>query len=74
MQRYEKLKYREKKTGLKMLSRKGVFCYEHYSHFEEIKAATSIPHINAFYSTLNEESISTFDYKFAKKMFKFFFV
>ena len=41
-------------------------------HFDEIKAATSIPPIDAFYSTLNEENISESDYIFAKSMFKYF--
>ena len=72
MHRYEKLKWRQKKKGLTMLTRKGVFCYEHYNSFEEIKSATSVPPIEAFYSTLNEESLSKSDYKFAQNMFKFF--
>ena len=72
MQRFEKLNWRRKKKGLTMLTRKGVFCYEHYTSFQQIKAATSVPPIDAFYSTLNEESISESDYKFANDMFKFF--
>ena len=72
MQRFQKLKWRQRKKGLSMLTRKGVFCYEHYNNIEEIKTATSIPPINAFYSTLNEESISQSDYLFAQSMFKFF--
>ena len=72
MQRFKKLKERKRKKGLAMLSRKGVFCYEHYNSFEEIKASTSIPPIDAFYSTLNEECISEADHKFAKDMFRYF--
>ena len=72
MRRFEKLRWRKRKRGLSMLTRKGIFCYEHYTSFEQIKAATSIPPIQAFYSTLNEESISESDYQFAKDMFKHF--
>lgn len=72
MQCYKKLKWRQKQKGLSMLTRKGIFCYEYYNTFQEIKAATSMPPIEAFYSTLNEESISESDYKFAQKMFKYF--
>ena len=72
MQRFKKLKCRQRKKGLSMLTRKGIFCYEHYTSFQQIKAATSMPPINAFYSTLNEESISTADYNFANDMFKYF--
>ena len=72
MRRFEKLKWRQKKKGLSMLTRKGIFCYEHSTSFEQIKAATSIPPIQASYSTLNEEFISESDHKFAKDMFKHF--
>lgn len=72
MERFRKLKSKRREKGLTMLTRKGVFCYEHYDSFEEIKAATSIPPIGAFYSTLNEEGISESDYEFAKNMYKFF--
>ena len=72
MQRFENLNWRRKKKGLTMLTRKGIFCYEHYTSFQQIKAATSIPPINAFYSTLNEESITESDHRFAKDMFKYF--
>ena len=72
MRRYEQLRWRKRKKGLEMLTRKGIFCYEHYDNFEQIKTATSIPPIDAFYSTLNEESISKSDYNFAKNMFKYF--
>ena len=72
MKRFRKLKSNRKEKGLSMLTRKGIFCYEHYDNFEEIKAATSIPPINAFYSTLNEECISESDHQFAKDMFKYF--
>ena len=72
MQRFVNLKWRLKKKGLTMLTRKGIFCYEHYTSFHQIKAATSVPPIDAFYSTLNEDSISESDYKFAKNMFRYF--
>ena len=72
MQRFQKLKWRQRKKGLSMLTRKGIFCYEHYTSFQQIKAATSVPPIDAFYSTLNEESISTTDHNFVKDMFKYF--
>ena len=72
MRCYEKLKWRQKRKGLLMLTRKGIFCYEHFNTFQEIKAATSMPPIEAFYSTLNEESILESDYRFAQNMFKYF--
>ena len=72
MQRFRKLNWRRREKGLRMLTRKGIFCYEHYSSFQQIKAATSIPPINAFYSTLNEESITESDHQFAINMFKYF--
>ena len=72
MSHYKQLSKDRRQKGLKMLTRKGIFCYEHYNTFDEIKAATSIPPIDAFYSTLNEEGISKSDHKFAKNMFKYF--
>ena len=72
MQRFRKLNWRPRKKGLRMLTRKGIFCYEHYTSFQQIKAATSMPCIDAFYSTLNEESITESDHQFAKNMFKYF--
>ena len=48
MRRFVKLKWRRRKKGLTMLTRKGVFCYEHYTSFQQIKAATSMPPIDAF--------------------------
>ena len=72
MRRFKNLNWRRKKKGLTMLTRKGIFCYEHYTSFQQIKSATSIPPPDAFYSTLNEESISQSDYKFAKDMYKYF--
>ena len=72
MQRFKELKWRKGQKALTMLRRKGIFCYEYYNSFQEIEEATSMPPIDAFYSTLNEESISESDYKFAQNMFKYF--
>ena len=72
MRRFKNLSSRQKKTGLSMLTRKGIFCYEHFTSFAQLKTATALPSKKAFYSTLNEEAISDLDYKFALKMYKFF--
>ena len=72
MRRFKNLSSRQKKTGLSMLTRKGIFCYEHFTSMAQLKAATALPSKKAFYSTLNEEAISDSDYKFALKMYKFF--
>ena len=72
MRRFKNLSSRRKKTGLSMLTRKGIFCYEHFTSFAQLKTATALPPKKAFYSTLNEEAISDSDYKFALKMYKYF--
>lgn len=72
MYRFKKLPGRQKKKGLSMLTRKGVFCYEHFSSIGELRKAKTLPPKEAFYSTLNEEAVSESDYKFAKDMYQFF--
>ena len=72
MDRFRRLKPRQWKKGLRMLTRKGIFCYEHYQSLRELKAATSLPPREAFYSTLNEEAVTEQDYQFAQDMFAFF--
>ena len=70
--RYKNLPLRKEKKGLSLLIRKGVFCYEHFRDFDQMKAATSLPDKSAFYSKLNEEGISQSDYEFAQETFKYF--
>ena len=72
MRRFRRLTARRQKKGLSMLTRKGVFCYEYYESFNELKNAASLPPREAFYSTLNEESISESDYQFALEMYRYF--
>ena len=72
MSRFQRLKPRRRKKGLKMLTRKGIFCYEHYASLHELQSASALPPREAFYSTLNEEAVSESDYQFAKDMYAFF--
>ena len=72
MDRYRKLSTRDKSRGLKLLTRKGVFCYEHFQSLDQMKQAKNLPSLKDFYSELNEEVISESDYNFAKKVFRFF--
>ena len=72
MKRFKKLRARQRKKGLSMLTRKGIFCYEHFKSFKQLQAADKLPPKEAFYSTLNEEAISDEDYEFANSMYKYF--
>ena len=72
MDRYRKLSARDKSRALKLLTRKGVFCYEHFQTLNQMKLAKNLPSLKDFYSELNEEVISESDYNFAKKVFRFF--
>ena len=46
---------------------KGVYCYE-YVTGPEVFEETQLPSVDKFYSALNEEIISSDDYKQAQKM------
>ena len=72
MERYKKIPARQKARALQFLTRKGVFCYEHFQSLEEMKKAKILPNRDGFYSELNETNISETDYKFAKDVFKLF--
>ena len=72
MERYKKIPARQKPKALQFLTRKGVFCYEHFQSLEEMKKSKILPSRQGFYSELNEQNISESDYKFAKDVFKLF--
>ena len=72
MERYKKMSARQKPKALKLLTRKGVFCYEHFQSLEEMDKAQNLPSREDFYSELNEKHISESDYAFAKNVFTFF--
>ena len=54
-----------------LLLRKGVYLYEYMDSFERF-FETSLPSKDAFYSTLNMESITNIDYRNAKNAFNKF--
>ena len=68
---YKKLTARGKSPGLKLLKRKGVYPYEHFTTYESLQTKRFPPR-EAFYSGLNETCISDEDYNHGKKVFKFF--
>ncbi len=70
-QPYVKLPLRKKSRGLKLLKRKGVYAYEHFTSYESLKVS-EFPSREAFYSRLNETHISAEDHKHGKDVFKFF--
>ena len=72
MERFKKIPARQKSKALKLLKRKGVFCYEHFQFLQEMKKSQNLPSKNAFYSELNEEHISEADYSHAQEVFKSF--
>ena len=72
MKRYKKMTARQKPKALKLLTRKGVFCYEHFQSLEEMDKAQNLPTREEFYSELNEKHISELDYAHAKNVFTFF--
>ena len=72
MKRYKKMSARQKPKALKLLTRKGVFCYEHFQSLEAMNNAQNLPSREEFYSELNEKHISESDYTFAKNVFTFF--
>ena len=72
MKRYQKIPKSEKSKALKLLTRKGIFCYEYFQTLKEMKKAKHLPNKDGFYSELNDQEISETDYTFAKEVFSFF--
>ena len=68
---YKKLPLRKKSRGLKLLKRKGVYAYEHFTSYDSLKV-DKFPPQEAFYSSLNDAHISSEDYKHGKDVYKFF--
>lgn len=56
---------------LKLLERKGIFCYEYVDSSEKLNE-TSLPPKDAFYSKLYDEKVSDEDYEFAKQVWDAF--
>lgn len=56
---------------IKLLERKGVFCYDYVDSWEKLDE-TSLPHKKAFYSKLTNEKVSEENYLFAKKIWEEF--
>ena len=54
-----------------LLLRKGVYPYEYINSWERFDQ-TSLPDIEAFYSTLNMEDIIDVDYRHVKRVLKYF--
>ena len=69
---YANLQIRKKSRGLKLLKRKGVYPYEHFTSYDSLKATRQFPAKEAFYSRLNEAHISSEDHKHGKNVYKFF--
>ena len=72
IERFKKIPARQKPKALKLLKRKGVFCYEHFQSLQEMKKSRNLPLKDAFYSELSEEHISEVDYSHAQEVFKSF--
>ena len=72
MERFKKIPARQKSKALKLLKRKGVFCYEHFQSLQEMKKSRNLPSKDSFYSELNEEHITEADYFHAQEVFKSF--
>lgn len=58
--------------GIEKILQKGFFPYEYCSSYSKMKKTTNIPKREAFYSLLNEETISEEDYSFASEMWQMF--
>lgn len=56
---------------LRLLERKGVFCYDYVDSWEKL-SETSLPPKQSFYSTLTDQDISDDDYDFAKEIWSKF--
>ena len=72
MERFKKIPARQKSKALKLLKRKGIFCYEHFQSLQEIKKSRNLPPKDSFYLELNEEHITEVDYSHAQEVFKLF--
>ena len=72
IERFKKIPARQKSKALKLLKRKGVFCYEHFQSLQEMKKSQNLPPKVAFYSELNEEHITEADCSHAQEVFKSF--
>ena len=55
-----------------MILQKGFFCYDYCSSLEKMYETQSLPPRQAFYSSIQETSISEQNYKFAKKVWRKF--
>jgi hypothetical protein len=55
-----------------LLLRKGVFPYEWARSVSQMESATALPSIDAFFSTLRQESVPPSDYAHAQNVFSFF--
>ncbi len=58
MERFKKIPACQKSKTLKLLKRKGVFCYEHFQSLQEMKKSRNLPPKDCFYLELNEEHIT----------------
>ena len=72
MERLKKNPACQKSKALKLLKRKGVFCYEHFQSLQEMNKSQNLPSKDSFYSELNEEHITEADYSHAQEVFKLF--
>ena len=49
MERLKKIPARQKTKALKLLKRKGVFCYKHFQSLQEMKKSRNLPSKDSFY-------------------------
>ena len=68
---YKNLKMFFEGRKLELLKRKGVYPYDYMNSLEKL-SETSLPHIEHFYSKLNDTNISISDYQHAQKVWKEF--
>ncbi len=68
---FKNMKQFYKKKRLKLLLKKGVYPYDYIDSFDKLNEK-SLPSIEAFFSKLNNESISESDYKHAQEVWKTF--
>ena len=58
MERFKKIPIRQKSKALKLLKRKGIFCYEHFQSLQEMKKSRNLPTKDAFYCELQNSARS----------------